>query len=611
MGRGGRIILDRASTCLDDVWSKLDYTIFDNVTAIKAPQEIVNPPITTTPIETKQMDEINQETSAADNNDAEMTLVNQNSMKMIPTSVSNHHNNIVIKSENSIKLEKCGGDQMDIAKSSHSCSVNNQKLDDFEQLLDSANASSNIINKNLVCKNNNSDISNDSFNLKSANNISHSEMLIKNSSVGVLNSFTCETVSSGISISTNGSTSFALNRTLSQNKDITAVDSGIVADTASTLSSSDNVRTFEDGPATVEDIYMDLLDEIRSDCWLHFRPKTPPMPSDDILFDSDLMNDTKFAVELQMLNDGQNETEKHSCTDNLYLSQPLSFNYCNRSIHSASTTGPQTAVVEESTPDLITIKPEPMDGDWSMDIDSGVETSNEKMTKERDVIRTLVEKCQNDKEDYLELDMEDLDFTDLLSDQNESIGCSSFKLTSEDLAKMQPIKPEINVSDKNDLDVEVKKEMSGFPITNQIVGNSDGIVAPIKNVIKEAPIAELQTHNYVLQYGSPVSSSSITINAPSNANLITTNPNGSQNIVVSTAGTSMTSTLFQQQFINSGNAIISTSSQGQQNKLPQIVYDSSNTIVLAAPNARKQLNGPVDRNREFVEYIVPCSTSVN
>ncbi|CAO1337998.1 unnamed protein product [Diamesa serratosioi] len=40
MGRGGRVILDRISTPMDDVWSKLDYTIFDNETTTNMLDEI-------------------------------------------------------------------------------------------------------------------------------------------------------------------------------------------------------------------------------------------------------------------------------------------------------------------------------------------------------------------------------------------------------------------------------------------------------------------------------------------------------------------------------------------------------------------------------------------
>lgn len=147
MGRGGRIILDRASTSYDDIWARLDYTILEtNTECVESRLPEV--------VETKRFDGVNVETAADD----EKLLAQPSSV------LNNHHNNnIVIKSENS-KNQEISDDQMEVDRPSGD--VNNQKLDDFEQLLDSASASSNIINKKLVCRNN-SEISEDSFLVKS------------------------------------------------------------------------------------------------------------------------------------------------------------------------------------------------------------------------------------------------------------------------------------------------------------------------------------------------------------------------------------------------------------------------------------------------------------
>lgn len=162
-----------------------------------------------------------------------------------------------------------------------SSGASNQKLDDFEQLLDSASASSNIINKKLVCRNN-SDISDDIFMSKAteSSSLSHSELLTKNLSVGLLNSFNCEASSSGVS-STNGSASNPMNNI--------SIGSNAIEETPSsndviklTEEDDDNDELLESEStkcpsSNPEDFYLNFVDEIKND-WLHFRPKTPPPP---------------------------------------------------------------------------------------------------------------------------------------------------------------------------------------------------------------------------------------------------------------------------------------------------------------------------------------------
>lgn len=434
----------------------------------------------------------------------------------------------MIKSENS-KNDEISDEQAITMLSTTIAS--SQKLDDFEQLLDSASASSNIINKKLVCRNN-SDISDDSFIVKST-----SDLLHKNPSV-VLS----EASSSGVS-STNGSLSFN-----------TADPSTVLETNKTTIEDEDDVsQSTICSSHAPEDFYMNFIEEIKND-WLHFRPKTPPAsPLHDVIFDSDLTDNTKkFAIELQMLD----ETEINGY-DNTYLSQPMSFNFNSKNI-----------MLKNNDPDngIVAVKIEPPE-----DMDISMEET--KQSVEQDAVRKLLQKYQDDvaHDETLLLDVNDFNFDECFT-QNETIGCSNFKLLNEELT-IKPFNEEIPMASSQTVKTEV----------NDFAFNSGAVT-------KDAPIAELQSHNYVLQYGSPVTSNNMTLN---NTNMLSC----SSNISVSMdSGIVPATTLFQQQFINSGNTIISASQQ--QQKLQPIVYDS-NTIVLAATQARKQLNGPNDRNRKL------------
>lgn len=533
VGRGGRIILDRASTSYDDIWARLDYTILETNTECA---ESRLPEV----VEIKRFDGVNVEKSADDER-----LLSQ------PSSVLNNHhnNNIVIKSENS-KNQEISDDQMEVDRPSGE--VNNQKLDDFEQLLDSANASSNIINKKLVCRNN-SEMSEDSFLVRSIAS-GHSDALNKTLSTGLLNSQGSEASSSGVS-STNGSLLNSATETLQTDACKPTV----------TIDDEDEDELLKQ-PEPSEDFYMSLMDEIKNE-WLHFRPKTPPYSSDDVLFDSDIMDKSKkFAVELQtlqMLDGDYQETDMGSYTDSVYLTQPMACNFANKSIVLSND------LVREST----TIKTEPVDT-----VDELMEVNDElpaKQTVEQDAVRKLLEKYQNDLADAdrtIDIDIVNFNFDDCITD-NEPIGCSKFNISACDL--IENVKSEVLpklIGNKVDESIVIKNEISEF--SSEI----------IQDVTKEAPIAELQSHNYVLQYGPPVTSN-MTLGSISN-NIITCSPSVE-------GGISPATTLFQQQYINSGNAIISTGQQSQVNKL---LYDS--TIVLASPT-RKQLNGPTDRNCKF------------
>lgn len=542
------------------MWSRLDYKIFD--TKVNAFEERL-PEI----VETRMIDN----TAEKDVDESSDKVWSQNIM----VHNNHHYDNIVIKSENS-KTHDLGDDQKDRTTQSveRSSILHNQKLDDFEQLLDSASASSNIINKKLVCRNN-SDISEDSFVLKptGSNSTSQNEPVVKNLSVGILN---CEASSSGVS-STNGSLSFNLNNAASQNS-IAELSSQEIDKPTMDEDSNSELRPDTCSYAP-EDCFDDLMDEIRTE-WLHFRPRTPTSPSPyEVVFDSDFVDKTKrFAVELQIMEDGFKETDMNNYVDNVYLSQPMSFDFSEKNILMNDTL--------ESAVNVI--KTEPADKDYEFIDDAATQEIIPK-NFDGEAVKKLLQKYQDDvdNEQSLEIDVDGLDFEDCLADKS-LLGCSSFQLHNEDLLKTFKTKMSTKSSESSaDSEITIKSESSLFSI-NPMTPN-------VQQLSKEAPIAELQSHNYVLQYGSPVTSNTVTLSTLT----------GSAGMMCgSNVGSSVpATTLFQQPFVNSGNTIITTPQQSHQSKLQPLVYDN-NTFVLTTPTRKQQLNGPTERNCELIKEFL-------
>lgn len=595
MGRGGRILLDRASSSYDDIWSKLDFTIFDNE---------------------KTFDDIDQELKEKDtcivNQPAISTSIDGScvSLKSQNEPLINNNNNIVIKSENSKIIDTTSDDQtattttslmtgvvssrmsqqpsIDKTTSSTSSSSTtssdaiNQKLDDFEQLLDSANASSNIINKNLVCKKSN-DINNDGFHLKTiANNLSSSELFNKNnnSNVSVLNSYNSDTMNNCIS-----STNSSISNNASTSQKLVDVDTNLIisSDTLSmTLNSSNMVNDSnsndqqcnedkQDNLETEQDVYKDLMDEIRNE-WLHFQPMPQQSLMDDVIFESDLINDTKkFSCELQLLDDSKNETENTNCIDNTYLTQPMTFNCRNNSLELHN-------LGENITSDVVNIKTEPVERDFDFNTNDTAEFKH--TTRGDDEVHNINDdgKCQNDKLSNILNSIDYLNYLSCNDNNNSKIGCSNFKLINEKTNLQQHLEKELetlplDAVETNTITVKTENDMSDF--NDQVITSSNTSTTSIV-----APIAELQSHNYVLQYGTPATA---TVVANNNSEIC--------NSIPKFANTSNAGNVIQQQFVNTGNTIISSPSQ---QKMQSIVYDNNTFVLTTAP--RKQLNGPADRS---------------
>lgn len=226
-GRGGRVIVDRIRTDMDDVWSSLDFKIISNET-----------------------------------NEIEPPLIKAECPEIPITEIVNDLDASVV-----VKQEK-------VDYNEHRFNNRNDKLDDFEQLLDSANASFNI-DKSLGAISSNLSAKMPSFIEKSNPNC-------------------IEATLSNVTIKTEPNTEM-VNETASMD----------------TLLQTDAQNSLNSWNSTDHNIYQNLLDEIKSD-WLHFRPTTPvPSPTRSLVTDdTDAVFDTDFELKILDTNEDKDDVTK-------------------------------------------------------------------------------------------------------------------------------------------------------------------------------------------------------------------------------------------------------------------------------------------------------------
>ncbi|KAG5678277.1 hypothetical protein PVAND_007966 [Polypedilum vanderplanki] len=571
VGRGGRILLDRVSSNYDDIWSKLDFTIYDNEKSVATIEKFEQDTrIKDTCIINSNQPAIN---SLTDGTTAQVLTINSSGVKSQKSQNEHFNNNIVIKSENSKTIDTYDDQNSRVSQSDGI----NQKLDDFEQLLDSANASSNIINKNLVCKKSN-DISSDVPHVRAiANSLSSSEIINKN--VSVLNSYNSDTISSCVS-STNSSSSNNIAKIESDPQRHMSESSSLCEDRPSTTVSRVD---------TEEDVYKDLLDEIHNE-WLHFQPLSPSMEMDDYVFESDFISDTrKFNIELQLLDDSKNETETTNCIDNTYLTQPMTLNCRNKSleIHNNNLCESSNTTAANSDTVNMNIKTEPIERDF-----------NETQTSTDDILNL-------NNEDESRYTADDDKFSSIMSSinyfdssNNNQTGCSKFNLINEKFSMLDKELDALPLIDNNansssGITIKAENDLGNF--SEQVIVSNNATSTVTTPIVIREPIAELQSHNYVLQYGSPSAAVTATVNTNNSSEIVNNSPKY--------VNATNSNNVIQQQFVNTGNTIISSP---QQQKMQSIVYDN-NTFVLAT-TARKQLNGPADRtlnqNQKFKQVFM-------
>jgi hypothetical protein len=470
-----------------------------------------------------------------------------------PSVLNNQINlGIVIKRENSISNETFINESESVTvKVSESSEVNDQKLDDFEMLLDNASASSNIINKRSI-------VSGSSIDQSSENKITSIKSTMEITTAQVHDENSSHSNKRTDSVDTEKTTSHTITDTIADADQ----DNKVVGN------EFDNNHGFDAFGDSPDDIYSEFIDEIKND-WLHFRPQTPPASPIDILFDSDFNDATKkFSIELQIL-DKHNELEDDmkNFTNNVFASQPLSFNYSNNDL-----------LISDHVPrdnNFITIKKEPIDNDQAIEDVNNSGNNNNTNENNNDVIKKFVEMCKDDLNQSENIDST-IDLNDFICEENQyphyektnHVGNSSYNVRDD------PRKYKSTVPDDNNSRIQIEQ------LNDIKVECPDG-----DNKTNIGPIAELQTHNYVLQYGSPNNSTPVSMHSVVSTGYTFTNSNAIETTL------SLTPT---SQFISSSNALISNPTH-LQNK---IVYDS-NTIVLAA-HPRRQVNGPSDRTCKLI-----------
>ena len=581
---------------MDDVWSKLDYTIFDNEIDKTTGPDVTSDTITNYDeklFESKLLNSIltsndymccgDEEKSSSENIDHQLSqIMKSRSYRSEKNQISNSDN--VIKDcmmEDGVNMSSA------FLSSSKKNQLRHQNMDDFEQLLDIANASSNIINKNLVFK---QQISNEGQN-DTINNI------VKQPSTKSVIELLQASSSSGISSLSSTKSAILINN---KNQDATLLVEEVVNNIVGDVK---NCAVDVEKSNSIEDFYQNMLDEIKTN-WLHFRPKSPTLSSnllfdstEDFIFDSDLPYDTKFAVELQTLNG----YEKNEDLDNkLYLTEPLTKDLFKRNNKSLTTA------------QLFPVKTEPIemtdfndtsnvDDLWNVLLKNCIDDDFSKKCSEPNMVEKT-EICsefyQSDaperKRKRLNLDNDHWNHT--------KTGCSDFKLTEEVITDTR-INVDSNLANEEQLPNQLEKQdvvtiKSEFPDSNNVaphvIGNStlNSLAIKSQNIVKDQPKTELMSHKYILQYGTPM-----TVSLPSTISLPSTptNVNSSVSINSGMIATSSTSNaMYHQQLLSGTNTIISSA----QNKLQ---FDS-NTIVLAAPSSRK-LNGPIDRNGNENKFL--------
>lgn len=284
MGRGGRVILDRMSTNMDDLWSNMDYKIFDSEKKISIEQEEENSVV-------------------SDKTTTTISEINRNNCEQ-RTNLTNNLNNKII-SGNNVIINKVEDLETTTTTTVQSCVDNliikQEKLDDYyDKYLESI---TNVYNKPTTNQLN--DLSNISI---SSGGSSFNQL------PRILSS-----QDSGISIS----------QKLEFSETIDNTTTTIKTEPLDTNSRDGTESIIDAGEIIIDDVKDDFLDDVRKN-WLHFRPKTPTTTelADIFTFGDQTVNQltetTPFTIEIQSLNNQLPSSVFTENSENLFLTNPFS-----------------------------------------------------------------------------------------------------------------------------------------------------------------------------------------------------------------------------------------------------------------------------------------------
>lgn len=281
MGRGGRIVLDRASTTMDDLWSSLDFKIFDSE---KSQTRHADANYQQDSIVGDAVPSIKVETDVPAVDSVVVDLVTPLNRKYSVDSVARTRapasvgENIVIKSEQNTVLN-----------------IKQESMDGWDSGLTTSVPSTPI------------SVSEHRFSAIAGRASSFSAALRRTVSQSGVHPSNTRNCSRNLNSNANPTGSFYF--TKSDSFSGGCEDPCALGQLQSSSQPTDDTKpvSYDECSRKDEELFGDFLSEIRRD-WLHFRPKTPPprTEEDDDLYDFgqptvEYTNQTQLQVEIQCL----------------------------------------------------------------------------------------------------------------------------------------------------------------------------------------------------------------------------------------------------------------------------------------------------------------------
>lgn len=262
MGRGGRVILDRISTTMDDVWSKLDFTIYDSEH---------NGATTTT------------KKTNAENGDGDATATETSSV--VVDLVTNRKNSIDSVARTTKTLTWSGSENIVIKNEQNNTvapttTVKEEKVDDYDSHLGRLSSYSSTLSLGRL-----------------------------SSGIGSQSSIISDVLSQSLKRSNSFNSVPYSQTTLSADR--SELLQQRIGELAANIANIKTEQTDADddllyGKHDDDQMYSEFLDEIRRD-WLHFRPKTPVECADNKndfgVKPIQYTETTPLAIEIQRLTD--------------------------------------------------------------------------------------------------------------------------------------------------------------------------------------------------------------------------------------------------------------------------------------------------------------------
>lgn len=332
MGRGGRVVLDRVTSELDDYWSNLDYTIYDNiksVSKIKTSSELINDTnsVVVALKSDKTDDNIAPPLITKHNNHliSEQMLILNNTNSHTRTN-NNHCSNNVINNDKLLSVDRnnvrssVGSVQQQSSQHLQDTlefGIKKEIIDtDYDKILANYHSISNITDYSSIISTSSSS--------HNSNTIIKTENIDISQNSGLSSVVSVPTGSSSLvdqGTGTFGSLSNINNMSSSWNQEnLNVINSSDSTNKIPSILSKSSME--QESQTSIDDLLLDVHNK-----WLHFRPSTP----DEISPPSPLFDDipqysetTPLCVEVQNIGTPPPPSIYADVTDNVFLSNPFS-----------------------------------------------------------------------------------------------------------------------------------------------------------------------------------------------------------------------------------------------------------------------------------------------